>query len=625
MCGICGIYNRDEVVTSAELLAMNDTLLHRGPDSTGHFIHDTVGLAMRRLSIIDLMNGSQPFFNETKSVVCVCNGEIYNYKELTDELVNKGHRFISKSDAEILPHLYEEYGERFLEKLVGMFAIALFDISRGQLFLARDRMGEKPLYYSNQKGVFLFASELKALLRHKGITTKTNYSALYSYLQYRYIPSPETAYEDFFKLPPANYLVYQNGTYVIKPYWQPESIQIDPNKSFAQAKEELATTLQMSVKSQLISDVPLGAFLSGGVDSSIVVGMMRRCGMQDIRTFSIRFPEKSYDESAYARQVAKLFDTNHTEFEVNCGIHESVSDIISSFDEPFADSSALPVYYLSKMTKQNVTVALSGDGGDELFGGYSRYRGMQLSMRYSMLPLFVRKTFEGIVRSTFKDNDEKIETSVRRKLLRFLDFTREVRANHSSFLPSIATKEFERIFSGRFLDELRCSKILHLGLNYDSIPNNKVLDAMMQYDINWFLPDDILTKVDRMSMRHSLETRAPFLDYRVVELALSLPTAFKVNNGQTKHILKETFKGMLPNDILYRQKQGFVVPLAKWFKKELNSFLRDYLLSSTMEELFNLSSILQMIEDHESGKSDNADQLWTLLCLSVWREKSLKS
>lgn len=622
MCGICGIINKNKEVSVGLLHSMNEALYHRGPDSSGTFIDKNIALAMRRLSIIDLSTGSQPHYNETKKIVCVCNGEIYNFKELRSNLQSQGHKFYSQSDVEVIPHLYEQYGESFPQYLTGMFAIALYDLNVNKLLLVRDRAGEKPLYYSVINSNLYFASEIKSLLKNPDLDRQINYSALYSYFQYRYVPSPESAYKNVNKLSPSSILVFKDNEITISKYWDINGIETDNKISLHDAKEQLPQLLKRSVASQMISDVPLGAFLSGGVDSSIVVSLMQQLSNTQIKTFSIKFSEKSYDESKYARQVANYLNTDHTEFEVDWDIKDSITKIVEAFDEPFADSSAIPVYYLSKLTKENVTVALSGDGGDELFGGYSRYKGMQLALRYNSVPHFIRFPFENILSKVIKDSDEKIEVSVRRKILRFIKFSNEIQKSKNTFLPSINSTRMKSIFSDDFNNQIQSAALSKYDFEISTFRKKNIIEGMMRHDFAYFLPDDILTKVDRMSMFHSLETRAPFLDKNILEFAYSLPIHFKIKGGITKYILKESFKNDLPGNILYRQKQGFVVPLAKWFKGELNNYLKENLLMND-GSIFNKKSVMELLNEHELGIKDNSDILWTLFCFSIWRSKNI--
>lgn len=617
MCGICGIINRYDKVSLELLHSMNETLYHRGPDSSGIFINENVALGMRRLSIIDLRTGSQPHYNETKKIVCVCNGEIYNFKELRLILKNKGHKFYSQSDIEVIPHLYEQYGESFPQYLTGMFAIALYDLNINKLLLVRDIAGEKPLYYSVINNNFYFASEIKSLLKIPFFDRQINYSALYSYFQFRYVPAPETAYNNIYKLKPSSILMFKDNNITISKYWDVASIEINNKISIHDAKEKLHKLLKISVASQMISDVPLGAFLSGGVDSSIVVLLMQQLSNTKIKTFSIKYSEKSYDESKYAKKIANYLSTDHTEFEVDSNIKASIIKIIEAFDEPFADSSAIPVYLLSKLTKENVSVALSGDGGDELFGGYSRYKGMQLVLRFNYLPYFIRCFFMNLMSNVIKDSDKKIEVSVSRKILRFIKFYNEIQYSNNTFLPSIDSKRMSILFTNDFYNQINTTPLFKCDFNFDTFQKKLIVDKMMRHDFEYYLPDDILTKVDRMSMVNSLETRAPFLDKNVVKFAYSLPVQYKIKNGITKYILKESFKNDLPNNILYRPKQGFVVPLAKWFKGELNNYFKDIIHKNNLS-IFNNNTLMQLLNEHELGMKDNSDMLWTLLCFSVW-------
>ena len=594
---------------------MCDALVHRGPDDEGVFIEGSAGLGMRRLSIIDVEHGQQPFFNEERTVAVVCNGEIYNFRELRSVLSQKGHRIVTGSDVEVIPHLYEEYGLDFVTHLRGMFAIALADGRNHRVVLARDRAGEKPLYYAMHDGDLVFASEVDAILA-SGVRPSIDWPAIHSYLSYKFVPSPATGFKDIRKLEAGHLLVVSNGTARVTRYWGIRDHTAPASTpSYAEAKMELRTRLQQAVTSQMVSDVPLGAFLSGGIDSSIVVALMARASSRPVRTYSIGFREQSYDETPFAREVAAHLGTEHHEFVVDWEIENLLPALVRHVGEPFADSSCIPTYHLSKMARTGVTVALSGDGGDELFGGYSRYRAMRLARYYNRLPGTLREWGRRTVFGMTRESTKKIETNTLRKMRRFFSYAAAAETLSYTFLPTFTDAEQALLLTPEALPEGTGGRWRYLDTDHGDI-----VREMMRRDFEIFLPDDILTKVDRMTMANSLESRAPFLDADLVDFVDRLPTNYKIHGTHTKRILKDIAVDLIPPRILARPKQGFVVPLATWFKSSLRGFVHDTLESreSMSGQFFNQNYLRRILRQHEEGRADHSEKIWTLLSFETW-------
>ncbi len=623
MCGIVGILHSEAkgAVDSEILHLMNHSLRHRGPDDEGYWIKRNVGLGMRRLSIIDLEGGHQPISNETEDVWTVFNGEIYNFAELRAELIKKNHRFRTRTDTEVIVHLYEEEGEEFVHKLRGMFAIALWDERRQKLLLYRDRVGIKPLLYWHRNGSLVFASEIKAILEYPDVEREISIPALSAYLSFLYIPSPDTIYQNIQKLPPGHWLSYENGNVRVKPYWD-FSYRVDENCSETEWVEKLRDALAESVKFHLISDVPVGAFLSGGVDSSTVVAWMSRESNRPVKTYSIGFGEDRFNELPYARRVASLFRTEHHEKVLAPDAFQLLPKIVAGFDEPFGDSSAIPTYLVSEFAKQDVKVALSGDGGDELFGGYLWTRKEIWLEEYRRLPSAFRSAAEKFfLRDGYRPLREGgILNAFRRFLFDaqgtpFESFARRSR----SFQPWMKQQLFEPWvlqeleFAGReeqdFMDSI-------LGRH----STDSVIDQLLYWDSKVYLPDDLLTKVDCMSMMHSLEVRVPLLDHKVVELACSIPNSLKFKQHTTKYILKRAMKDLLPAQILKQRKQGFSIPLQTWFSRELYPLAKSFLTGSDSmaRRYFNPRYLQWLLEEHRAGRQRFGSQLYALLSLEIW-------
>lgn len=622
MCGICGIAHDDLnlAVEKGVLVEMNRRMIHRGPDDEGYFLDGPVGLAMRRLSIIDLVTGHQPMISEDGRVVVVCNGEIYNFRELKTDLAKLGYHFRTESDTEIIPYLYQEYGDEFLTRMNGMFGLALWDSGRRRLIIARDRMGKKPLYWTYHNGAFVFSSELKSLLQHPLINRTIDRVALAKYLAYEYIPAPKSIFEGVHKLQPGHMLSLHDGAVEIRKYWDVPMDEFHHIHSEWEVVEELRGLLRRSVERRLVSDVPLGVFLSGGIDSSTVVSMMSEFrDPRSIKTFSIAFSEKSFDESSYARKVAEHFGTDHREETLTPDALISLLPEVTQFlDEPMADNSIIPTYALSKFTRKHVTVALGGDGGDELFAGYPTFQAERYSTLYRLIPRTLREHMIEPMARLMPVSDENISFDF--KVKQFL----------KGAGISDPTRHF--VWMGAFSPEEQ------LSLWCDA-PPAPIFDDVEQY---WrashggsygnrllyvykklYLQEDILVKVDRASMATSLEVRAPFLDPEVVEFVGRLPYSYKLRGLNLKYILKKTVRNGLPRGIAARAKKGFGVPVAKWFKKELKDVLLDELNESKIrrEGYFKPEAISRLIDEHLRGKVDHRMKLWTLLIFELWLKK----
>ena len=618
MCGICGVIHLDsKPVTDRLLEAMNDTLAHRGPSGAGYFVEDNVGLGMRRLSIIDVEGSDQPLYNEDESIALVFNGEIYNFQDLRDDLTSKGHRFRTAGDGETVVHLYEEYGMDCFQHLRGMYAIALWDKREKRLLLARDRMGQKPLYYYKDDKVLVFASEIKAILQHPDVPKISAFMFppnLPQYLSYGYVPAPQTAFQDIHMLLPAYVLQLDADGCECYPYWElPDLAPSDNNANPEPYILQLQSLLEEAIQLRLISDVPLGAFLSGGLDSSLIVALMQKHSNTTVKTFSMGFEgEDSFDETPYAQQVADYLQTDHTTFTVKPDAMELLSDLVWHHDQPFADSSAIPTYLVSKLTREHVTVALTGDGGDELFAGYERFYAAQLFQRLSVIP---RPMWSGLAKVIELLPEG---TGYYNKIKRAGRFAR------AASLPVFeAYFDLVRVFS----DDLVHDITGHDGKSvcFDD-ENNKhsehMVNQIVKFNMENYLADDLLIKADRCSMQASLEARAPFLDHKLVEFAATIPFNFKLKGSITKHILKESARGLLPDSIIDRKKHGFGVPLGTWLRKDIQP-VRDILLSQTARQrgLMNMTVVERLINEHDTGQRDHNRQLWTLLTLEDWHRQ----
>ena len=626
MCGIVGIIQSEKKgnVDRGILHLMNDSLRLRGPDDEGYWVHNHVGLGMRRLSIIDLEGGHQPISNETGDVWTVFNGEIYNFQELRDGLIQKGHRFRTRTDTEILVHLYEEEGEEMVHRLRGMFAFAIWDGRSKKLLLYRDRVGIKPLHYWFQDGTLLFASEIKALLEHPEVGREISLPALDDYLSFLYIPTPRTIYREIAKLPAGHFLRWQAGEIRIQPYWD---FQYRPDLRVSEEEwtERLRSALDESVRLHLVSDVPVGAFLSGGLDSSsVVASWASRRNSQSVKTYSIGFSAEGgdgpFNELPFARAVAKHFQTDHHEKIARSDIFDLLPKILSGFDEPFADASALPTYLVSEFARREVKVALSGDGGDELFAGYlwtqkeawlEQYRKLPrafrrgietLVLRENYLPLRERSLWSRVERFLYDARLAPVESFIRRR---------------TNFQPWMKRELFEPWVN----DELKGDEAPGLHRRYfGKDAARSVMEKLLYLDSKIYLPDDLLTKVDRMSMLHSLEVRVPLLDHKFIELAGAVPFSLKLKGRTTKWIFKQAVKDRLPPLVLKQRKQGFQVPLGRWFQNELFGFAKNLLLEkqSLSRRFFRPQYVKQLLEEHQSGRQRFGHQVYALVVFELW-------
>jgi len=644
MCGICGkISSGSHPVEEKLLKTMCRSFSHRGPDDEGiHLSRGAklngfsahAGMGHQRLAVIDLSpSARQPMSNEDGTIWTAYNGEIYNYRELRAELERKGHKFKSDSDTEVIVHLYEEEGIGAVRKCNGMFAFALFDENCGRLCLCRDRLGIKPLVYYWDGDQLIFASEIKALLTDPSVPKELNYEALYLYLAFNYIPAPHTIFSAIHKLEPAHYIIFEQGRLTIEKYWEPPRT-VDPyiSKLPSAAQENycrkmLHECLEDAVISRMIADVPLGAFLSGGIDSSIVAALMAQNSAKQVKTFSIGYTDDAlYDETDYARQVARRYNTEHHEFRLSCkDMLNAIPHILSFFDEPFADSSVLPTFIVSMETKKYVTVALAGDGGDELFAGYRSYLAEYWLSKYLMIPgVFRKELIERLVKKLPDSRDDRHLEYVRR-VKKFIKGTKgsfpERVLSLKEIFPKSIRHEILLNFRQNHNAELNDPALTRVAGLLDYYQNDR-LNCILYSDLADSLPGDMLTKVDWMSMINSLEVRVPFLDHRVVELAFKMPGCLKLKNGRMKYILKETFKDLLPPGIYRRSKAGFEVPISRWLKNELKYLLDQYLAEDRIQEqgIFDPAIIRQLVGHHLSGKTDTSWMLWNIIVFQSWYE-----
>ncbi len=644
MCGICGVFHRDGKPVDPEvLIRMNDTLYHRGPDEEGYFLNGdghaqgreglqgagrtekrgNLGLGHRRLSIIDLTSGQQPLSNEDGTVWVVLNGEIYNFQELRKDLAHRGHRFRTRSDTEVIVHAYEEWGERAVERFRGMFALALWDGNRRRLVLARDRVGKKPLYYWESGDTLVFGSEIKAILAYPGVPREADLTAISDYLSLIYVPSPKTAFKGIRKLPPACRAVAGAQGTAVRPYWD---LSFHPchDKSEERMREELVEILEEAIRIRMISEVPLGSFLSGGVDSSAVVALMSRASGAPVKTSSISFSVDAYNEIAYARQVAGLFHTDHHEFHVTPEAVPVIEKLAWHYDEPFADSSAVPTYYVSRTARDHVTVALSGDGGDESFAGYRRYAFdlRENAVRDLVPALFRRPVFGGLGRLYPKA--DYLPQLFRGKAF-ISNVARDPVAAYFHSVSAVDDDGKNRLLNGdarKALGGYRTSDLFREI--YERAPARDHLSRIQYLDIKTYLCEDILTKVDRASMAVSLEVRCPLLDHVFMEYAARVPAGLKLNGGEGKHIFKKALEPHLPGEILYRRKRGFAVPILEWLRGELKEFGRELVLDGPASRLYLERDRLGTLwKEHQKGLRNWSTELWSVMMLNLWHQRFL--
>jgi len=602
MCGIAGIVDTREGIERSVLEAASNLMAHRGPDDEGFFIEGPLGLVHRRLSIIDLDGGSQPMFNEDRSLVVVFNGEIYNYVELRSQLESNGHIFSTLSDTEVILHGFEEWGMACVEKFHGMFAFALYNRKEKSLFLSRDRCGEKPIYYAHEGGRFYFASEFQALLNILRQMPDADPESIYLYLRLGYVPAPRSFLDGVNKLQAGCCIMFKDENIRCWSYYKPR-VTVGDRISEKELCDELDITLSRAVKKMLVSDVPLGAFLSGGLDSSLIVAMMAKEG-ESPKTFSISFDDASFDESQYAKLVSEYVGTQHTHYKVAFDGFDSCLSIMDGFGEPFADSSGIPTYYLAKETRRKVTVALSGDGGDELFGGYRRYLAQNLSDYYLSFPSLLRKGLFERFLSFFPDGDDYYADSIIKSARIFVERAESSRTSPGLMLNTIfshneVTALFPDLPDGHRLIEEFIGKI-----------RSRKVEALMCADRVLYLPEDILVKVDRMSMKNSLEVRTPYLDPDVLELSERIPLAMKIKGGNLKYLLKKVALRYLPPKIVQRKKHGFMVPMAQWIKKAGEGVVRSRMPSWAVPKALD-----QILKPHFNGRRDNSHKIFALIML----------
>jgi asparagine synthase (glutamine-hydrolysing) len=623
MCGIVGIVRNDKSEVDQALLGrMCAAIRHRGPDDDGFYFNQSVGLGMRRLAIIDLKSGQQPIHNQDRTAWIVFNGEIYNYRELRQKLEKLGHTFYTNSDTEAIVHAYDQYGADCPKHLRGMFAFAIWDERTQELFIARDRVGKKPLLYALVNGQFVFGSEFSALLQHPDIGKDLDFEALNQYLSFMCVPAPLTAYQAIRKLEPGHSLRYRKGDLKIERYWQPDfSNKLDISEE--EAGERTIEILREAVKVRLMSEVPLGAFLSGGIDSSAVVALMAEESSTPVKTFSIGFEEQDFSELHHARRVAQHVGADHHEFIVRPDALEVLPILVEHYGEPYADSSAIPTYYVARETRKHVTVALNGDGGDESFAGYERYAAMRLAERYLRIPAVLR---DSVVRQAI---DLMPSSETRRGRIRDL----------KRFIQSASLPKVERylgwvsVFDGEAKQELYTENFTRqtqgdsaatmLDPWFARANGSGIVDASLLTDIMTYLPNDLLVKVDIATMANSLEARSPFLDHHVIEFAASLPEKYKLRRLTTKYLLKQMLRKLLPAENLDRRKMGFGVPIGHWLRGKLQPLLRETLLAeaSLKRGLFKPEAVKHLVELHTRGERDFSPKLWTLLMLELWFQR----
>ena len=613
MCGITGVYKPNGSQPLAEIIdEMTRIISHRGPDDQGLYVDSGIGLGMRRLSVIDVAGGHQPIFTPDRQQVIVFNGEIYNFQALRHELEQRGHQFRTRSDTEVVLHLYVEYGLAGLQKLRGMFAFAIWDTQSAQLLLVRDRVGIKPLYYSEHDGALIFASEIKSMLQHPGTPRQINLAALNAYLSLQYVPGPETMFDGISKLPPGHYLLASAEGVTIAPYWQwPERVSTTA-RSEADLAEELLALLRESVKLRLISDVPLGAFLSGGVDSSTIVALMSEFMAEPVKTFSVGFAgDTAYNETDYARQVANLLGADHHELVLDADGMALLPQLVWHFDEPLADRAALPTFLVSQLARRSVTVALTGEGGDELFAGYRRYLAVGLAQRYRVVPGALRRGIGRLLNSVGNGST----WSKRYARLSDPDLFDIYMGQQTNFAPAAKRALLAPEVQAQFDLEAPFS-------GWGPLSREDWLNTLLHRDATTWLPDDLLMKADKMSMATSLEARVPFLDHRLIEFVSTIPVGYHLRHMTTKYLFKRAVRGLIPDEIIKRRKQGFDVPLTRWLRSN-GAFVRDLLLSSEAQGrgYFNHAFIETLVTRATSTTNATPEvggQVWSLLCLELW-------
>lgn len=618
MCGIVGKIDFSGAVVDQSLIRrMADTIIHRGPDDHGVYTAPHVGLGQRRLSIIDLRSSATaPLSNEDGTVWVVFNGEIYNYQSLRAALIEQGHVFRTSSDTEVLVHLYEEYGDNCLQSLRGMFAFAIWDARLKRLFAARDRFGKKPFFYTRTGKSFLFGSEIKAITADPSVSVSPDFHAIDQYLTNQYVPSPITAFEGISKLPPATWLSCDSqGNVATGGYWEQPSTCGSDKRPRQEIEEGLLQKLSEAIGLRMIADVPLGAFLSGGIDSATIVALMSMQSASPVKTFSIGFAESDYNELPYARLVADRYGTEHHEFTVAPSAAETLPLLVKHYNEPFADASALPTYYVSKITREHVTVALSGDGGDESFAGYGHYRQMMKYSRLDFIPHALRNICCHPLEVGLKRFARSNNLARASRLMQMI--SGNIPQRYRQIMSLVKEEEKQYLYTQKFRD---MSRGVQAGQAIEWDDSMDSLDWMMRHDRSNYLPDCLMVKTDIASMMNSLEVRCPFLDHELVEYVARIPTKYKWDGNVGKVILRNTVRNLLPRDILDKPKTGFAVPVASWFRNELSGLLRSMLLDDVARKrgLFDSRYVHKMFDEHVNGRRDWSNRLWALLFLEMW-------
>ena len=610
MCGISGIFANEQV----DLKVVEDSIRkisHRGPDEEGFFVNQNCVLGMCRLAIIDVSSGQQPSYSETREIVSVFNGEIYNFRELRQSLLSRGHVIGGSGDSAIIPYLYQEFGEMFVNKLQGMFAIALFDLKKNRLILARDRLGKKPLWYSHQGNHFYFSSEVKGLYA-LGVERNLDIQAIPEFLRYGYINSPRSAIVGIEQLPPASILSFERGNKEIFQYWNSSNVE-ETSISFEDAKQETMRLLREAVKTRLVSERSIGAFLSGGIDSTIITALMQQESESPVHTFSIGFSDSEFDESKYSKVVASAIGTNHHEKKIDVDPFLIVDTLARAMDQPFADSSIIPTFLLSRFARDEVVVALSGDGGDEGFAGYDRYRAGK----------FLDSINPFLLANPLRTLPYPRITNQR--------FAKLVRHSRYQSLPD-RYSGFQSLFQSQDLANLLNPDVLRYANQDDfmniwnSIPTKDRVRKMQEMDIKTYLPGDLMYKVDISSMANSLEVRSPFLDFRVVEFGLSLPWKYKIGNGENKHILREIARTFVPSSLIDRPKMGFGIPRAKWLRGGLRDAVQQILLDDTSKSRgwYQFDKVEDLVRKHNNGMDFNY-LIWPMFMLELWAKTWINS
>jgi asparagine synthase (glutamine-hydrolysing) len=631
MCGICGWVNfRSLIHTGQAIVAdMNATLGHRGPDDAGAVTLGQSALAMSRLSIIDVATGHQPVANENETCWIVFNGEIYNFLDLRRDLEARGHRFHTRSDTEVVLHAYEEWGPGCVQRLRGMFAFAIEDrrthagcshgngvLREPKLFLARDRVGKKPLYYYHDANCFVFGSELKAILAHPDVPRRVNCPAIPLYLTYGYVPAPQTMFEGVLELPPGHTLTVQGEQVTVRQYWDhDERSTTETSMTEGECVERLRELLEDAVRVRLVSEAPLGAFLSGGLDSTLIVALMTRILDQPVKTFAIGFvDDPSFNELEYARLAARTYGAQHHEFIVRPDAIELLPTLVWHYDQPFADSSAIATYLVAKLTGEYVTVALTGDGGDELFTGYERFAAARLAEYYCRTPRLLQIALARLMQTLPESTS-------------YHGFARRVRrfVEHAALPLPQRYLGWVGIFPIDFLhplltDEMRVDPLGHFLAYFDQVANRESIEQLLSVNARTYLPGDLLVKTDRMTIANSLEARCPFLDQELLEFAARIPLELKLKGLTTKYILKKAAESLVPRDIIHRKKHGFGVPVGRWFRTSLKDYIRDVLLSpqTLCRGYFRENAVRRLLEEHQTGKRDHGHRLWALLTFEIW-------